>query len=504
MLQPDGPLRGLGLVAEASDDGSFSDPQLSFTTDDTLATAIVGLGDDVPEDATLTVAWYRLVGVDGREHLFSHEIPIGPGGHAFSQGMAEGGLAPGLYETVATLGDRQVRTPWVVRLASESDGALSSVSGGAFALLSFGSVAQQEEEPFEPWNVPDSGDSGWYDPETTPASPPPPGPCEVDQIFPGFNPLTTVDASVSWVGRCSRMTLAAAVSGPPQEIASREISQGSLPFLNGQAEVCELPGGSDLPGTVVRWSATGSEGAMGSMGSNSLTLPDFGGTLEAKVQAADGTPSRVDPGYRIELRGMAMVMPPALGIEELSLYAGDELIRKVGNLSETSEPQPCDFGRYAALNRASYTVPGDPPPIIEICAEAIGFDGTESRECIEFYTGEVWKGTVTGVSIEHAAPCRYPFNGEVTIVVAGDGEATLSATSTSSGTCRGVFASKSAPFEVSGTRTPTGFQFPGPFPGMGPLAIATTGNHGSGRTTGFVGPTFEVTLDFDVECTSCG
>lgn len=116
---------------------------------------------------------------------------------------------------------------------------------------------------------------------------------------------------------------------------------------------------------------------------------------------------------------------------------------------------------------------------------------------------ECWEGTVTGVSIEHAGPCRFPFSGEVTIVVAGDGEATLSATSTSSGTCRGVFASKSEPFEMSGTRTSTGFQFPGPFPGMGTLAIATAENHGSGTSTGFVGPTYEVTLDFDVECTSC-
>ncbi len=500
MLQPDGPLRGLALVREAREDGSFADPQLAFTTDETEATAVVGLGDDLPVDATLTVAWYRLTGIDGREHLFSHEIPIGPGGHAFSQGVAEGGLAPGLYETVASLDGRQVRTPWVVRVAEDGDVAPMGI-GGAFALMSVTGLAQPD---FEPWNVPESGESGWYDPESSPGPPPPPGPCTIynSSMNPAFQPFAAASASVQWSGTCSSMELTATVSGPPQTVASTSEIDPERPLseLYGKSDLCDLPGGGDLPGTVVRWVATGSEGATGSA---TLTVPDFGWTLEAIVQAAEGTPSRVDPGYRIQLRGMAIVMPTALGIEELSLYAGDELLDKVGNASETAQPGPCDFGRYGAISRTSYTVPGSPPPVIEVCAEAIGFDGTESRNCIEFYTGEVWKGTVTGVSIEHAAPCRYPFNGVVTIVVAGDGEATLSATSTSSGTCRGQFASKSEPFEMSGTRTSTGFQFPGPFPGMGPLTITTTESKGSGTSTGFVGPTFEVTLDFDVQCTSC-
>lgn len=75
-LQPDGPLRGLILATVVAEDRSVIDPRLGFTTDDTEATALVGLGDDVPEGATLTIAWYRLTGVDGRDHLFSHEIVV--------------------------------------------------------------------------------------------------------------------------------------------------------------------------------------------------------------------------------------------------------------------------------------------------------------------------------------------------------------------------------------------------------------------------------------------
>lgn len=479
MLQPDGPLRGLAIVAEASSDGSFSDPQLAFTTDDTQVTAVVGLGDDIQEGSTLTIVWYRLVGVDGRERLFSHEIAVGPGGQAFSQGVAEGGLAPGLYETVATLGERQVRTPWVVRIGT--DAASPGGAAGAFALLSPSGLAQAGDED---WNVPESGDSGWYDPETTPASPPPPGPCEVDQVFTGFNPLTTVDASVSWVGRCSHMALAATVSGPPQEIASREIGEGSLAFLPAEAEVCELPGGSDLPGTVVRWSATGSEGASGS---SSFTLPDFGETLEAIAQSVPEAPTRVEAGDRIVLRGMAMVMPPALGIEELSLYAGDELINKVGNASGTDAPQPCDFGRYGAVNRTSYTVPEGPPPVIEICAEAIGFDGTESRNCIEFYTGEVWKGTTT---IDNRGVCTAHWN--VTLRV-DDGEVSGDIEVVSD-SCGGAISG-----DVTGTKTEQSFTLMGPVSGPTVTIPITGGN----RAHTLLHPHPITDETWDLECESC-
>jgi len=492
MLQPDGPLRGLALVGEASDDGSYSDPQLSFTTEDTQATAVVGLGDDVPEESTLTVAWYRLVGLDGRQHLFSHQIVVGPGGQAFSQGVAQAGLAPGVYETVATLGERQVRTPWVVRVATD----VASL-GGAFAFLSRSGLAQAGDED---WNVPESGDSSWYDPETTAANPPPPGPCEVAAVRPGFSPLTGVTASVYWVGLCARMTLAATVSGAPQEVASKEITEESRASLSGEAELCELPGGSDLPGTVVQWTATGSERATGSQ---SITVPDFGETLEAIVQAAENTPSRVNPGYRIELRGVGLVMPPALGIKELSLYAGDELIQTVGNASRTSAPQPCDFGRYGAVNRASYTVPNAPSPVIKICAEALGFDGTEASGCIEFFTGEVWEGTANStVTTQHAGQCGNPTTTQATVrlVVAEDGAVT--------GTYDVTGCGVSEPHaEWTGTMTDAGFLFP-------QLVVFTNGSlipkvsptHAEATLTNLQGPaelpTTWVTT-WDLKCKSC-
>src|SRR5688572_17777696 len=107
-LAADGPLHGIVMVASAKADGSYSDPQLAFTTDDTEVTAILPFGDAVETGAALTVHWYSWSSFDKREELFSHEIAVGPGGHAFSQGVSAKGLAPGVYETVAKLGEREV------------------------------------------------------------------------------------------------------------------------------------------------------------------------------------------------------------------------------------------------------------------------------------------------------------------------------------------------------------------------------------------------------------
>ena len=90
-----------------------------------------------------------------------------------------------------------------------------------------------------------------------------------------------------------------------------------------------------------------------------------------------------------------MLMPPALGVEKLSVYAGDELVDSVGNASGSTEPQPCDLGRYFAQIVTAYDVPVEPPAAVQICAEAIGFDGNKNRDCADFYTGEVWEGTFT-------------------------------------------------------------------------------------------------------------
>lgn len=421
VLHADGPLRGLILTRGSTAEGLGVTPQLAFSPQDIEVYALIGLGDDIREGATLTVAWYRISGIDERQPLFTHEIAVGPGGSAYSQAIADGGLAPGVYETVATLGDSQVRIPWVVRVAERDAPTVGGQTGAA-----------AESTGDEDWNVPDGGDSGWNEPQERETAPSAPGPCQVFGIHPGFEPFLDVEASVLWGGTCATISLAAAVSGPPQILASAsDNSAEAAHSLNASAAVCSLPGGSDIPGTAVHWTATGSDDETATA---VFALPDFGPTLEALVQSVPDAGARVPPGQRIALRGMAVVMPPALGIEKLSLRVGDQLIQEVGNASETSSPQPCDIGRYGAITHTHYEVPSDPPAVIRICARATGFDGTEAEHCIEFFTGEVWAGTMRLVfdgNVVHAGttpPCRGVADFVMTLSVDDDGTVTGSGT----------------------------------------------------------------------------
>jgi len=239
------------------------DPRLGFTTDDKSATAVVGLGVDVPEGATLTVAWYRLRGVDGREHLFSHKIVVGPGGLARSQGVAPKGLAPGQYETVATMGERQVRAPWVVRVAAEPQ----RYGAGSAEFTSF---VGQAPSPQEDWEVPGPGESGWDGDLPPPPEGSPPDTCTIVGFHPGLVPLTDVTASAFALGPCSELTLDATVAGLRVRIGSMEPGH-AFSSVYGQVDVCSLPGGRDLPGTVVRFQVSGS-----ATGELDFTLPDLG------------------------------------------------------------------------------------------------------------------------------------------------------------------------------------------------------------------------------------
>ena len=495
MVQADGPLRGLVLTEELAKDGSATAPRLSFTTEDQRVTALVGLGSDVGTGSTLRVAWYRLTEIDGREELFTHEIPVGPGGSAFSEGLAAGGLAPGVYLTVATLGEREVRMPWVVRIAES--GSARDQSGGV-------SGAAQPATGDEDWNVPDGGDSGWNEPSGPDEPPPPPGPCEVLRVFAGFEPFADVSASASWQGTCSSMTLAATVSGPALPIASvSEIDPARLPFLAGAAGLCDLPGGSDLPGTVVHLTATWSEGATGTA---YFTVPDFGETLEALVQSIPDPGVRVEPGQRIRLRGMAVVMPAALGVEKVSLRAGDQLIDEVGNASETSSPEPCDFGRLGAVDRTSFTVPQNPPAVLEICADARGFDGTKASHCIEFYTGEVWQGEVTGDAVQaQCSPPSVPLSGEIRLVVAPDGTVSGTVTERRDGfTCAGTpVPAFEGNYTVTGTKTATAFELTATGTGSRTVTVPIDGDRAT-VTIDEVNEGYGATVVYTLRCVTCG
>lgn len=69
-LQADGPLRVIGFTGHVNEAKTVVEPTLSFSTNDLEATAVVDLGD-LPERSTLTVTWYRVIGLEKRESLSS-------------------------------------------------------------------------------------------------------------------------------------------------------------------------------------------------------------------------------------------------------------------------------------------------------------------------------------------------------------------------------------------------------------------------------------------------
>jgi hypothetical protein len=436
-LQPDGPLRGVVFTSHVDRKNPKVHPALAFTTKDTEVTAVIGLGD-VAKGPTVTVTWYRVEGLAQRHELFAHEIAVKPGGLAFSQAVAPNGLAPGIYDTVATMDGHVTHTPFVVNEAAASQMGMT------------GQGATDEAPP----ETPVSGDSGWSGPEGD--LPQPPGismdMCRLDLSGSIRAPVPNVDATAAWIGPCSAGTLTATVSGPPQTLASSESLDVPVGLLHGSINVCRLAGGSDLPGTVVHLAATGS-----ASGSKDITAPDFGESLVAGLLGVPVAESNVEPGDRITIDAFAMVVPPALGVKTLYVDDGSDLLESVGNLSGSDRPQPCDPLRLVARLVTEYTVPVTPPPVIELCATGVGFDGTQSKNCIRYYTGEVWEGSATSAvtTAPESGPCGNPFvlESRVQLVVAADGAVT--------GTYDVTGCGVSEPHaEFTGTVTDAGFLFP--------------------------------------------
>jgi hypothetical protein len=499
-FQADGPLHA--VLVGVHEDGRPRDPSPRFKTADTEVNAYVGLGDSVEEKSILVVSWYRRTVYGEREHLFSHRIEVEPNRVARSQGVARSGLAPGIYETVATLGDWQVRTPWLVTEVAAEERSLSSAG-----------AAQASSAP------PEAGfgaldDWPWGEEQ---ASDPPPsasrddGPCSFGSV--SVRTLVFAQVRADWSGRCERVTIGASVAGLPETLVTLNAPEyrnelGDLfHSAAGESDFCDLPGGSDLPGTVVRGVATDSGGASQS---GQGTLRDAGEALQAAIDTVPERNSRVEAGDRIAVQASGLLFPAALGVRVLYLNANDELIESVPNLSGTAEPRSCDHGRLVAYLRTEYRVPPDPPPVIELCANAVGFDGTESTECVRFYTGEVWEGTWEG-GLHVPAPCSpsfWPAVGTVSLTVSADGSVSGEAELVNhTGVCGGTDVPREvrAGGKLTGRLTEEAFELELILPGLGvqPITLPRSGNEAAGEFTLPTGPGSSYEARIELKCATC-
>ena len=272
-LQPDGPLRGIAFTGHVDREDPKVRPTLAFTTRDTEVTAVIGLGD-VEEGSTVVVTWYRVRDGGTRGALLARDRRRAWGGQAFSQAVAPTGLAPGIYDTEATMdGQSPTRRSWCERRGSQTGATAQAASGD------------------EDWNVPMRVIAGGaMDPNLLPQQDPRRTRAG-RQHQRGHDPIAGRQGARALGGPCTTGTLTATVSGPPTTIASSDTSRGTEPTSTGKTDVCSLAGGSDLPGTVVHFEATGSAN-----GSEDYTLPDHGEALLAEARRHTGGREQVEAG----------------------------------------------------------------------------------------------------------------------------------------------------------------------------------------------------------------
>lgn len=495
VFERNGPLSAV-LITDAPVEGPRSAvvPRISLTSADTSVYGVVLLADDVPEDSTVTFTWHRVNGDGSRKALFTHDVPTPRGGGgAVSEGVASEGLAPGIYETVVTLGEHQVRSPWFVTATSVR------------SLSATGQDAASGSEP-----VAGETDS-WGDEDVDPIWGPdePPGPCSILSLD-AFAFFVYLTAELDWAGTCETVSLAAAATGTPRTFDSVQNPDTSTGSLQIEELFCLVPGGSDLPGTVFRvvGSATGVPPE-----EFRLTLPDLREEFTVQYDSVPAAGARVRPGDVIRINAVAARLAPALGIKVLYLDDGAALIDSTGNIAGTAAHVQCRPGQHGAILReASYRVPDDPPPLVEICAYSEGFDGEKRQYCGSFPTGEteVWKGT-WDAGFHVPAPCTptvWPQVGTLSATVAADGSLSGRGELVNhTGVCGGTDVPQEVPITplFTGVRTEDEIRLEIQLPSLGSRTVRMPrrGNVAEGTLTVPLGATSRWEIRARLECTTC-
>jgi hypothetical protein len=464
-LAPDGALIGVVMARAVGEDGQPVKPGLAFAAVDDQIAAIVGVGE-VPAGSTVTIQWRRWVGPDEREPLFEHRIKVEPFQHAYSIGVSRGRLLAGIYEVVATLGENQSWSPLLVRDASEAElAATRSHTGTAVP------VAVQIQPEHEP-GPPAAGDSGAVSPALED---------DDGEPFPDTETSTgcTLGTSGFWNGlfveaegrarggrdQCGeQFVLAASVDRG----AKQDLTQFALEGSRGQGHAmfhpCELPGGTDEPGTRIALE-TREVGREGEAARGVVTIPDLGPPFVA-ITSRPGPGARVRRGQRIQVFGFALGYPgPGLRFAELSGPGG------VFAREDFGEGESCDPETFMKLVRGTYRVPDDPPPIITLQATVEDRSDRTGTANAEYYTaGEIWRGTVRSVAVdEHIPECpsREVVQTEINLAVSSSGNVIGNAVAASrtghsnlGGACAGraPYPATNARLHVTGRKTEQQFE----------------------------------------------
>jgi hypothetical protein len=395
---PAGPILELVVAADIDDEGNPVDPSFTVPSDQKQITVIARIGE---VGSQLELTWHRLPDAwgtddDAEEELFRHQVEVTSGDVAWSVGTNPGTLASGSYLVRANLG-MQTREV-VFEVASALSATASSPPG------------QPTGQPASA-SAPVSGESGTVEAVSEEGG----GSCEEGvnafgrSIAGPFSDPTADRIDVSAFASGSWGLLPGTLSGACVNLSIDSTAlQGRGSVSGEEPNPCALPDGSDLPGTTVvsMWRAYGDVAAELPM---TVILGDDTLAPRARVRSEPGPGKQVDEGDQIRVTALAQERrsggPWQMGVERiqlLSLRPAQELVDSVEFTDRRGKA--CDEKQWEGTLEATYTVPPDPPPVVELCivAEDWAGNGAErgSWKCAEFPTGEVWTGTI----VEEFAP----------------------------------------------------------------------------------------------------
>ena len=395
---PDGPVHGVFVTNGLEERDAPLQPKSTFAMQDPSVTAVVPLGA-VGNDATLTIEWRRMgAGIDEAEVLFVHEVEVEDFQSAFSVGVSEGQLDPGVYEVVASLDTHEVSALW--RVASEPASPETTSSDSAPPVAGDSGVIAASAA---------STEADCSDLEVAMRAP----------ILWLVDYLVLADGGSLAAVECRTVILSATVVGPPMVVAEYS------PNFSDMLDPCRLPGGSDMPGTTVHFSARYADDPAEAARAEHL-LEDPEEPPVVVLQSIPRNGSRVEPGDTIRLQSQAMEIPPSEGLHWAEIRSPGGVLGR-----EEHQATPCVPSRFFSVMERTYTVPADPPPVIELTAVAQDFDGVDSTDSVTFVTDDrqVWEGTMTAETerqYEGAGGCFDTWRAELDFVV--DPEGTIDGT----------------------------------------------------------------------------
>ncbi len=463
-----GPIIAMVTAASLDEHGQIVDQRYSFAPTTPQMTVVVQIGG-LTSSTPLNITWY-LSSDAGEEKLFEHTIQVEAFDRAYSVGLNSGLLATGTYKAVATLGDQKQTITWVV--VEEQSGPSAEISQGS-------NSAQTQQG-----KAPTSGSSGKVPASQKAAAQPTPIPgCEFDVVALPQPPEVTATGGVvngdatscASLGTGDIAVMASIGGNQPKQACHFSFTTSDL-YCTSNGDPCDLPGGSDLPGTVVNLDLLQKNTGQ-VLRHDTATFSADSAAPEVQLVSDPLNGVKVKEGQKIKLTGNALenkVSGWQTGVAKIYIDVIKPSYEEMGPESyDTLKGKSCSEKSWKQKTKEfTYTVPKDVKGVVRICAFADDFAGNTGKDCAEFPTGDHWKGTIRSTSnaiyAGGAGTCvneKWLFN--LDIYVAADGTVAGKGTGqlTASPQCRlngwnGVFEGQmhNTSFDVTGKLDGQNFQ----------------------------------------------